>query len=351
MKSIFSIAGGLDYSTRQAEKQSLADARKRARPVLREWLRRIELDVMSGQLAAIDFLTAKELCNYPSANVGRCYASQDRIGAAIGASARTARSSLKRLREREYLSTKRGGPGRTATWFFCVNGKAIFGGVAFLPTKRPAIGKPTQAAQERKAASGLERKDLSDKPCEQLHPNEHDPPLTPEPTHASAVDDECVVSAFGNARRQRSDGEVPNEEPSAETSAPEVEIIVGEISFAEFWRASGKQGSEGFARAEWRKLSRYDIAAIADRLRSSNGNGFKRGVWSGTWLRDRVWAEKAERIISDEHETRAAGPRYAHAEPGSELWRRERERRRLAGESVASMDGWAAQGRGVTVQL
>jgi hypothetical protein len=346
MKSIFRIAGGLDYSTRQAEKQFLADARERARPILREWLRRIELDVMAGRLAAIDFLTAKELCNYPSANVGRCYASQDRIGEAIGACARTARSSLKRLREREYLSTKRGGPGRTATWFFCVNGKAIFGGVAFLPTKQPAIGKPTQPAQERKAASGLERKDLSDKPCEQLDPDEHDPPLTPEPTLASALDDESVVSGFGNARRQRSDGELPNEEPSA----PEIEIIVGEISFVEFWRASGKQGSEGFARAEWRKLSRYDIAAIADRLRSPDGLGFKRGVWSGTWLRDRVWSERAE-PISDQHEACAAGPRYVYATPGSELWRRERERRRVAGESVEIMDNWAAQDRGVTVQL
>jgi hypothetical protein len=124
----FRVVAGLDLSPAQSDKKALAEARKSARPILKEWLRRIELAVMGGELSPLDYLMAKELCNYPSSNEGRCYAGQERLGAAVGATARTARSSLKRLREREFVYCKRGGPGHTASWTFCVNGK---------PTMRP----------------------------------------------------------------------------------------------------------------------------------------------------------------------------------------------------------------------
>jgi hypothetical protein len=70
-KPAFRVVGGLD-SAPQNEKKGLEEARKRARPILKEWLRRVELAVMAGELLPLDFLMCKELCNYPSANEGRC---------------------------------------------------------------------------------------------------------------------------------------------------------------------------------------------------------------------------------------------------------------------------------------
>ena len=64
-------------------------------------------------------------------------------------------------------------------------------------------------------------------------------------------------------------------------------LVVGEISFQEFWMATGRRGNEGFARAQWRKLTVADRNAIADLLdrdgRLSIGN-----LWAGVWLRDRL---------------------------------------------------------------
>jgi hypothetical protein len=325
----FRIVGGLDL-TPQSEKKALDEARKRARPVLRAWLRRVELDVMAGQLAALDFLTAKELTNYPSANEGRCYAGQERLGAALGSSARTARSSLKRLRDRGFVCCKRGGPGRSASWTFCVNGKPIFGGVAFLPTKIAPVEEQQLSAQERKHVAGLDRKDVSGKPSEQDHPIERNPsPLPPTTTLASS----------GTTR----------ELPSEASKAIDGEVIAGAISFQEFWLAAGRSGREGFARGEWRKLSASDKAAISDRLKRDGHLGL-RNLWAGTWLRDRVWEEPPAPIEPDT-------PRYVpttavHAPPGSELWRAERERLRAAGLHfmVKFMDDRAAAGEGWSVE-
>ena len=170
------IVAGLDLSEPQPdEKKALAEARERARPILKEWLRRVELAVMAGQLAAIDFLMAKELTNYPSANEGRCYAGQERLGAALGSSVRTARYSLKRLRDEKFVSCKRGGPGRTASWIFCVNDKPIFGGVAFLPNKNAPFEKQQFSVQDRQDVAGLDRQDAAAKPSE-LEPVERKPP-------------------------------------------------------------------------------------------------------------------------------------------------------------------------------
>jgi hypothetical protein len=326
MNPAFRVVGGLDL-TPQNEKKSLDEARKRARPVLREWLRRVELDVMAGQLAAIDFLMAKELTNYPSANEGRCYAGQERLGAGLGSSARTARASLKRLRDRGFVWCKRGGPGRSASWTFCVNGKPIFGGVAFLPTNIAPVEEQQFSAQDRKHVAGLDRKDVSAKPCEQAQPIERDPsPLPPvEPCGATTMP------------------------PSEGSKAIQGEVLTGAISFQEFWLAAGRSGHEGFARAEWRKLSASDKASIADRLQRDGQLGL-RNLWAGTWLRDRVWEEPTAAVEPDLR--RYVRPTIVHAAPGSDLWRAERERLRAMGDrrSVKLMDDFAAAGNGWSVQ-
>jgi hypothetical protein len=342
MKRLFRVVGGLDLAP-QSEKKALDEARKRARPILKEWLRRVELDVMAGQLAALDFLTAKELANYPSSNEGRCYAGQKRIGEAIGASARTARSSLKRLRDRGFVWCKRGGPGRSASWTFCVNDKPIFGGAAFLPASIPPVEKQQHSAQDRKDVSGLDRKDVAAKPSDS-DPVERDPsPLPPK----------AVTEPSGSTKGLPSEVSQAQADPTGGKNTPvatgqDGEIITEVISFQEFWLAAGRRGHEGFARGEWRKLSPADKAAISDRLQRDGQLGL-RNLWAGTWLRDRVWEEAVLAPERDEPEPRST---TVHAKPGSELWRAERERLSAAGLHflVKFMDDRAASGEGWSVQ-
>jgi hypothetical protein len=150
-ESAFSvIVGGKD--------QSLADARRRARPVLRNWLRKVECAVIDKKLQPLDYLMAKELVNYPSANEGYCYAGQTRLGRKLGRCDRTARESLKRLCDQGLLQCKRGGPGRTASWTFCLDKTPIFGNP---PNDDPS---KTISIQDRKTPAGLDRKDPSGKP-------------------------------------------------------------------------------------------------------------------------------------------------------------------------------------------
>src|SRR5258708_17758275 len=105
----FRFVGGRD----QGDPKTLAELRRRARPLHRYWLRKVEQAVIAGRLPPIDLMLAKELTNYPSANEGRCYAGQTRLGLAIGRTARTARQSLKRMREDGLLLRKLAGPTRT----------------------------------------------------------------------------------------------------------------------------------------------------------------------------------------------------------------------------------------------
>src|SRR5438105_2105406 len=98
-RAAFRIVADRDFSVPcENEKQALAIARERARPVVRQWLRRVKLEVTAGWLLPIDLLVAEELTDYPSANEGRCYAGQERLARALGCCPRTVRSSLARLR-------------------------------------------------------------------------------------------------------------------------------------------------------------------------------------------------------------------------------------------------------------
>lgn len=50
---ILRVIGGFDSGGEGTSKAALAAARRRARPILREWLKRVEHHVVSGQLAAL----------------------------------------------------------------------------------------------------------------------------------------------------------------------------------------------------------------------------------------------------------------------------------------------------------
>jgi hypothetical protein len=128
------------------------------------------------------------------------------------------------------------------------------------------------------------------------------------------------------------------------------EIIVGEISFQEFWMATGRRGPEGFARAEWRKLTTADKAAIADQLRR-DGRLSVRDLWAGGWLRDRVWEDYPDDDAEDESGGFGGLPlNLAVGEvmlaPYSDEWWAEHARRLALGESVKFMEAQASRGNG-----
>ena len=84
----------------------------------------------------IDFALAELMNNYPSANYGYVWVGQARLGRERGFCGRTARRALRRMREAGLLVCKRGGPGKKATWTFCVDGVPVFGGAPDSGTER-----------------------------------------------------------------------------------------------------------------------------------------------------------------------------------------------------------------------
>jgi hypothetical protein len=87
----------------------------------------------------------------------------------------------------------------------------------------------------------------------------------------------------------------PKTAPEGSTAAPPAtrpgpdEPAVPVMSFLQFWVAMGQTGREGYARAQWGKLSTTDKAAIRDRL--SRPRSWAADMWAGTWLRGRCWEE------------------------------------------------------------
>lgn len=332
------VVAGRDYQ--EPEKLSLQEARKHARPYINRWLQRVEHHVMAGILQPIDYLTAKAMTNCgPSANDGYCYKGQTAVGEVIGACARTARSSQARLLKAGLLDRKRGGPGRTASWRFCVNGKPIFRPDAFLLDTIAPIEKQQHSAQERQDLSGLERQDLSDKPSE-LHPIEHDlSPSSPTTHHAEPKDREEATGLENNPVALLDTGidACPRRHASP---------CVG-IPFDEFWLAVGRKGKQGPARSEWRKLTAAEQSAVMDRLAIQHIGD----CWACVWLKDRGWEEELPKrsALFDALPT----TQIVTAKPGSALWREHRARLLAAGDtaSVKFMDGRARDGDGITIQV
>lgn len=310
MRPELKVVAGVEHDAKRA----LKAARDAARPVLKRWIENVDNLVAKRALKPLDSLVARHLTNYPSANEGRCYAGQERIGEKVGCSARSARRSLKRLRDAGLLATKRGGPGKSASWSFCINGQPIF----------PARQRP-MSAQERPDLAGLERPDLADKPSE-LKPIERKPP--PNPPAPSALDEGGLTG--------------------------EVLPPASEITFDEFWKAIRHDpGGTGPALAAWRKLSRDDRAAIGA-LIGPQGIDLD-GMWAAVWLAQRRWEAAPLKSARNEwraacDELRAFVQRTVHLEPHSIEWSAERARKIAAGEPVTLMDTWARDGRGWTVR-
>jgi hypothetical protein len=268
------------------------------------------------------------------------------MGAAIGRSARTARSLLQKMRDVGALTTKRGGPGRTASWIFCIGGAPIFGTGAtakLSPTNDSLAVAPRAevSAQERQEAAGLDRQKVADKPFEP-DPIEHKPsPLPPSEGVRETGPAQGPVSQPTPTPRVPHEGGL-----TGEVLPPE-----SEITFDEFWKAIRREpGKTGPALAAWRKLSRDDRRAISD-LIGPNGIDMD-GMWAAVWLAQRRW--ECAPLKSSRSEWQAAHDEL-HAfvnrtivdlKPYSTEWTAERDRRIAAGESVKLMDTWARDGRG-----
>lgn len=318
-KPLFRVVAGLDFSAARDEKRSLAQARARARPILREWLRRVEHHVLAGKLGPLDLMMAKELTNYPSANEGRCYAGQERLGAAVGKCARTARSSLKRLCQAGLLTSKRGGPGRTSSWMLCINAKPIFGNT-------DAEAERQFSDQDRKQVAGLDRKQVADKPSEP-DPIEHKP--SPQPPAAQAEMPQAVRLKEGEAERVL----------HGDVLGPE-----GEPTFEEFWKAiRHNPGPSGPALVAWRKLSADDRRSIGNQL-GPYGLDLE-GTWACTWLVARRWTAPSLRPKMDGGCAPVAARQPFELRPYTPEWTVERDRKRAAGEPTKLMETWAKEGK------
>jgi len=77
--------------------------------------------------------------------------------------------------------------------------------------------------------------------------------------------------------------------PATRPRSDAIEPAKPVMSFLQFWVAMGQTGREGYARAQWGKLSAADKAAIRKRL--SRPRSWAADMWAGKWLECRVWEE------------------------------------------------------------
>jgi hypothetical protein len=121
-----------------------------------------------------------------------------------------------------------------------------------------------------------------------------------EPTKPKPLESDMVSPKTAKITDQvlaRTQPPSPETTPAGSTAAPPatrpgpdaIETAVPAMSFLQFWVAMGQTGREGYARAQWGKLSATDKAAIRERL--SRPPSWAADMWAGTWLRGRCWEE------------------------------------------------------------
>jgi hypothetical protein len=265
VKPLLQVVAGTEYAPK-------APTKIERRKVVREWRDAVAAKVKAGELPAIDCLMAEALTNFPSADHGYCWAGQKRLGDAIGRQVRAARDSIKRLRDAGLITVKRGGPGKTARWSFCINNIPIF--------DREPLKERHNSAQDRQPTAGLDRQPTAHKPFKQEHPCKQEPPPGPPAAdEPDAMPDDVDTASAEN-------GETPRDGLSGEVLAP------GWCTFEQFWMASGQRGEIGPALAAWDRLAAADVAAIGD-LILDQGAIDTGGAWACVWIKRRGWENPA----------------------------------------------------------
>ena len=142
-----------------------ADQRKRnaARPRLRRWFARIEMEITVGRLLDIDGRLAQSLTNYPSANEGICWPGQARLAGVLGRSDRTVRRSLDRLERAGFLHAKQRGWNRSSCYTFMIDGHPLIPSAGRLGTVVTAVptGEGAQTPPVSPAMSTCDRTSMS----------------------------------------------------------------------------------------------------------------------------------------------------------------------------------------------
>jgi hypothetical protein len=230
-------------------RQAASEARAAARPLILTWLKNVEAKVRTKKLRDLDYRLAVILTNYPSANVGKCWAGQKRLADQAGRCERTIREALGRLESEGLLQTRRGGQGRTSCYSFAVDGREMF-------------GRQPDAGLNRQNVAGLDRQQVAAKPTE-LKPTEQKDSL---PTLSRGGD---VIDLVAERRTRR---------PA--------------ITAYEFLAKCRRVESclDGPAFAEWNRLPQVDQQAIW-RIIERDGNldvAFF-DVWVCTFLKNRMW--------------------------------------------------------------
>jgi hypothetical protein len=232
-------------------RQAASEARAAARPLILTWLKNVEAKVRTKKLRDLDYRLAVILTNYPSANVGKCWAGQKRLSDQAGRCERTIREALGRLESAGMLKTRRGGQGRTSCYSFAVDGLEMF-------------GRQRDADLDRQNVTGLDRQQVAAKPSEPK-PTEQEDSL---PTLSRGGD---VIDLVAERRTRRP-------------------AITGHDFLSKCRRVAGCL--EGPALAEWNRLPAADRQAIwglVDRDGAIDLDFLN--VWACTFLKNRMWEQ------------------------------------------------------------
>jgi hypothetical protein len=306
-------------------------AAKAGRKKVAQWHDHVDGLRKQHLLLPVYCVVARGLTNFPSATLsGYVWASQPTLAASISVSLRTISRAVTALKNEAALIVLQRGNGRSARYVFCIDGIPINeAGLRSGKTSRNRNVTQCDASAENAVEAGAATPQMARLATPQMAL------LTPAATPQMA--------------RESCDSFESNESESPPNPLIIINPGADEISFETLWRAvQGERGHTGPAITAWSKLTSTDRLKVGN-LIGPSGLGLD-GMWLSTWLTQRRF-DAAPLSSKRSFDEKIEAPQFQHVYRGSPEWQQERERRVAAGESVALMDEWAREGRGVTVRV
>jgi hypothetical protein len=238
-----------------------------------QWKTQVKEAAKARQIRAVDRLYADELLAFPSVARGHySLASDATMGQRLDVSDSTARRQRRRLDKAGLVEVL--GYGRDGN--SCLVRPILRDGTPVFPDPE----MPSRLA----TSDHPPRSDLTADSFLQT-PKTEEPPLPPAPDTA-----EEGGRAFELTENKPADPvEVQSTAKPDENSVEPAKVELASMTFLAFWLAIGQTGREGYARAQWGKLTAADKAAIQDRL--GRPRSWAADMWAGTWLKGRCWDE------------------------------------------------------------